>query len=164
MKRKLFQLRTLTTVAVVFALAPLAQAQTASTWTGGDIGNSLNWSDASNWGASGAPTATSSSDAVTFPVGAFPVTTNTQGMVNNVVQSSTSINSLTYLNTTAGTYYTTLIPNGSILTVAQGLTIGSTSPNTVTMAGAGSLIAGTNGSSTLSLPNTSGTTLLDLSS
>ena len=73
-----------------------------------------------------------------------------------------SINSLTYLNT-SGTYYTTLITNGSTVTIAQGITIGSTAPASVAITGAGTLVAGTGGSSTLSLPNTSGTAVLDMS-
>ena len=66
----------------------------AQTWTGGNLGTDMNWSDAANW-SGGAP---NSSSAVLFPDGAYPITTNIQGAVNNIVQSSTTISTLTYAN------------------------------------------------------------------
>lgn len=130
--------------------APLANAQT---WTGGDLPiNNLNWSDANNW-SGGAP---GSSSTVIFNDGAFPLTTNTQGAVNNIVQSSTTISSLTY-NNQDNNFVTTLIPSGATLTISGNLSVGAsdiaTSNSFVTMTGGGTLIGGTGGSSTLSGQN-----------
>ncbi|HSY17395.1 MAG TPA: hypothetical protein VK815_03635 [Candidatus Acidoferrales bacterium] len=155
MKKILLQLRSLTTVFAVFAIADLANAQ--STWGGG--GTDQNWSTPGNWSSGGAP----SSDAVIFPAGAFPITTNTQGAVNNIVQSSTAITTLNYNNATPQ-FYTTLIPSGSTLTVGGNVTFGSsgTAGGNVTIMGAGSLV-GSGTSSTFSMNVASGTESVDLS-
>src|SRR5262250_1756484 len=78
----------LKTVAVGFlifmtcAAVPLAKAQ--SSWTG--AGADQNWSTAGNWSSGVVP----NNNTVTFQDGAFSVTTNVQGAVNNIVQSSTT--------------------------------------------------------------------------
>ena len=133
----------------------------AQTWTGGNLGTDMNWSDAANW-SGGAP---NSSSAVLFPDGAYPITTNIQGAVNNIVQSSTTISTLTYANNGAGSHFvTTQVPAGSALTVSGAVTIGNAGVAvTTTFSGGGSLVAG-NGSSTLAVQSTSGTATLDLSS
>jgi autotransporter-associated beta strand protein len=129
-----------------------------STWTGAATPDE-NWSTAANW-TGGAP---GTSSAVTFPDGTFPVTTNVQGLVNNIVQSSTSIASLIY-NNGVGNFVTTLIPSGNTVTVSGNLTVGPGNVATVaTVTGAGTLISGANGNTTLSAQSTSGTAVLDLS-
>jgi hypothetical protein len=139
--------------------AQLTQAQ--STWTGG--GADQNWSTPGNWSSGIVPNA----NAVTFPDGAFPVTTNTLGMVNNVVQSSTTISSLTFNNLNSD-FNTTQIPSGQTLTVSGNITVGASdntaNRTTAVMTGGGKLIAGS-GSSTLSGQSGNGnsSSLLDLS-
>ena len=134
----------------------LTEAQ--STW--GGAGTDQNWSTSGNWSSGGAP----ANDAVIFPDGVFPITTNTQGAVNNIVQSSTAITSLTYNNNgAANDLVTTLIPSGSTLTVNGGLVVGNGSVAvSAAIAGGGSLAAGT-GTTALTVQSTSGTAKLDLS-
>lgn len=132
----------------------------AQTWSGGDIGNSQNWSDGANWVGGSAP---GSSGAVLFPDGAYPVTTNAVGAVNNIVQSSTTVSTLTYNNNgAANDFVTTQIPSGNTLTVSGNLTAGGSVATTATITGGGSLVAG-GGTGTLSVQSTSGTAVLDLS-
>jgi autotransporter-associated beta strand protein len=138
----------------------LSQNSRAQSWSGGDIGNSQNWSDGLNWTGGIAPT---SSGAVIFPDGAFPLTTNAQGVVNNIVQSSMTISSLTYNNNgAANNFVTTQIPSGNTLTVSGNITAGGSVATTATLTGAGSLVAG-GGTGTLSVQSTTGTAVLDLS-
>ncbi len=144
------------------AIAPLADAQN---WTGANLGTDMNWSDPLNWGG----TAPTSSSAVTFPDGAYPLTTNTQGAVNNIVDSSQTIASLTYDNL-GSDYVTTKIPAGTTLTITGGLTVGvnngTTTATPVAMTGGGSLIGGNSGTATFSGQNGSGNgsaSVLDLS-
>ena len=146
---------------VACAMALSAQAQ--STWSG--VGADQNWSTAGNW-AGGAP---GNNSTVTFPDGPFPATTNVQGVVNNIVQSDTTISSLTFNNQLTD-YDTTAIPVGTTLTVGGNLSLGANdgaSINTVvTFTGGGSLLAGTNGTSTWTGQNGSGqgtASLLDMS-
>jgi hypothetical protein len=154
-------LQMLVVLLVALAVEPLARAQS---WNGGDIHNgNLNWSDANNW-TGGVPI---TSSAVSFPDGAWPVTTNVQGDVNNIVQSSTAILSLTY-NNSINDFVATEIPSGAALTVSGGITLATGSSVTVvTMSGGGSLIGGSSGGQTLGIPSvstsTAGTSLLDLS-
>src|SRR5271170_7487793 len=105
------------------ACAALQRAGAQSTWTGGDLPNgNLNWSDSLNW-SGGAP---GSSSAVTFYDGVYPLTTNTQGAVNNIVQSSTTVASLNYNNNgAANDFVTTQIPSISVLTDSGNLTVGN---------------------------------------
>jgi fibronectin-binding autotransporter adhesin len=149
--------RLLVSVTVCFGLAPWAQAQ--SIW--GGAGADQNWSTALNWSAGGVP----NNNTVTFPDGAFPVTTNTQGVVNNIVQGNTSITSLTF-NNIVPHYDTTQIPSGVTLTLSGGITV-SAGANVASAAvtGGGTLIAGSNGTATLAIETTasSGALLFDLS-
>src|SRR5579859_1270980 len=107
---------------LLFAAVVAAQTASAqSTWSGANLGTDMNWSDAANWN-----TIPTSSSAVTFPDGAYPITTNTQGAVNNVVSANTTIASLTFANNGAsGHFVTTQIPTGNTLTVNGNLTIGN---------------------------------------
>lgn len=131
----------------------------AQQWSGADIGNTQNWSDGANWAGGIAP---GSSGAVAFLDGAFPVTTNTQGVVNNIVQSSTTISTLTYQNISLlGHFVTTSIPSGNTLTVSGNVTVGNPEASTVTVTGGGSLVAGS-GTSTL-LVQSSNSATWDLS-
>jgi fibronectin-binding autotransporter adhesin len=158
MKSSIKSMRLLIGMSLICATSRLAYAQ--SSWTGGDLpNNNLNWSDANNW-SGGVP----ANDVVTFPNGAFPVTTNTQNAVNNIVQSSMQISSLIY-NNVLPNYDTTLIPSGSILTVSGGLTVSDNANITsVAIMGGGSLIAGTGGTGTILEETTgNGALLLDLS-
>ncbi|HSU54212.1 MAG TPA: autotransporter-associated beta strand repeat-containing protein [Candidatus Dormibacteraeota bacterium] len=128
-----------------------------STWSGAGA-PVQNWSSALNW-SGGLPT---SGSTVTFPDGAFPVTTNVQGAVNNIVQSSTTILTLSY-NNGPGNFHTTQIPSGTILTVNGNVTVGPGAIASVaTFAGGGTLVAGA-GTSTLAVQSTTGTAILDLS-
>jgi autotransporter-associated beta strand protein len=90
-------------------------------------------------------------------------------VVNNIVQSDTTIASLTFNNQSAD-FDTTQIPAGTALTVSGNLSLGANdgaSINTVVnFTGGGSLFAGTNGTSTLIGQNGSGqgsASVLDLS-
>lgn len=148
--------RLLVLLSLTLAAAPLAHAQ--SSWTGANYATDINWSDSGNW-SGGAPGTTS---AVTFPDGPYPVTTNVQGAVNNIVPASTVIASLAYSMNPAD-FVTTQIPGGVTLTVNGNLTCGPGAEATVaTITGGGSLIAGT-GTSTLQVTSSSGTATLDLS-
>jgi autotransporter-associated beta strand protein len=144
-------------ISAIVALAPLARAQ--STWTGA-AGNQ-NWSTPENWSSGIVPNNTS----VTFPDGVFPVTTNVQGSVNNVVAANTQIASLSFNNNgAANNFDTTLIPAGVTLTVAGNITVSpGTTASVASFAGGGTLIGGTNGNSTLQAQATLGTAVLDLS-
>ena len=115
--------------------APLTRAATA-TWTG--AGPDQLWSDAANWSGT-----TPSGNAVLFPPGAFPVTTNTLGAVNNIVSANLTCTNLTFSNatTTASSDYittfidpyVTLAVNGPL--VVNGATGGTEYYDYVTMAG-----------------------------
>ncbi len=154
-----YKARLILTLAMSAMAAHFAGAQS---WTGAGVDQ--NWSTGANWGG----TAPGSGSAVTFPDGLFPVTTNVQGVVNNIVQSSTTVASLTYANFNPD-FDTAQIPFATTLTVNGNITIG-TSDNipahntTVTMTGGGSFIAGT-GASTFSGQSGNGTSasVLDMS-
>src|SRR6266404_324776 len=135
---KMITLRLSLLLCVAGATALTAHGQ--STWSG--AGTDQNWSTAGNW-AGGAP---GNNSTVTFPDGAFPITTNVQGVVNNIVQSSATISSLTFNNQLLN-FDTTSIPVGTALKVSGNLSLGANdaaSINTVaTITGGGSLFAGT---------------------
>jgi hypothetical protein len=87
-------------------------------WTG--AGANSNWSTALNWTNSGAPTP--SNDVQFVDLGAA----GTAGLVDNVVDTTTTIGSLTYGQT--NNFHTTLIPPGVTLTIggtANGLVTGT---------------------------------------
>ena len=108
-------------------------------------GANMNWSTAGNWTASGVPV--SSNDVDFFNLG----TVATAGTVDNVVDASLTIGSLTYGQT--NDFHTTLIASGATLTVggdANGLVTGTgTDPGdgqltTAAITGAGGALAVTN--------------------
>jgi len=87
-------------------------------------GVNTNWSTPENWTQSGAPTP--SNDVDFFDTGAV----GAPGIVDNVVDASLTIGSLTYGQTNI--YHTTLIPSGVTLTVggdANGLAAGTGTDN-----------------------------------
>jgi autotransporter-associated beta strand protein len=131
--------------AVITCAAVIQTTHAQSTWTG--AGADQNWSTAGNWSG-----IVPNNDAVTFPDGGFPVTTNVQGAVNNIVQSSTTISSLTF-NNLNNDFDTTQIPSSTKLTINGNLTVGTSdgtaNHTTVAMTGGGALVGGT-GSSTFS--------------
>jgi hypothetical protein len=88
-------------------------------WSGADLVNNTNWSNGTNWAGLAAPG--SGDDVKFFDAGAGAV-----GIVGNVVDASTSINTLHYGNTNNS--HTTLIQSGQTLTVNSNL-YGFTSPD-----------------------------------
>src|SRR6185369_6567147 len=135
-------LRTVVVLAVSLGVAQVASAANVI-WTGASSPNQ-NWSSSGNW-SGGTP----SGNAVTFPANVFPASTNAQGVVNNIVDSSTTITGLTYANTngTANQFDTTFIPSGVTLTVNGTVTVGTNNWTT---------IAGMSGTGTFVVNNTAG--------
>lgn len=87
-------------------------------WNGTNgVSTDTNWSDMTNWISIGLP---GSGDDVVFTNGAAVVNTNT---INNVVDTSFTINSLNYGNTN-GFIHNTFIPGGVVLTVNGALNDG----------------------------------------
>lgn len=136
-------------VALVCSLA--APAALADLWTGSS-GSDLNWSTAGNWDLS-VPGPT---DDVLFDATAVVFDTS----IDNTVDASTSIQSLSYMNTNsitgAQTYHNTAISDG------QTLTVSSTSSANVVFVGSGlaltnaatrASISGPNGALIVSAPN-----------
>jgi autotransporter-associated beta strand protein len=122
-------------------------------------GVNTNWSTAANWTNSGVPTI--SNDVVFIDLGA----TNAAGTVDNVVDSSFSIGSLTYGQTNL--YHTTLIPSGVTLTVggtAGGLVAGTGTDSgisqltTAAITGAGGKLTVTNKSANINIGQAHSTT------
>jgi autotransporter-associated beta strand protein len=152
-------------------------------WVGtNSISTTTNWSDRLNWQLPGAPTV---SDNVGFggngAVGASPFNSVGAGLegvsnpqnVNNFVDTSSSIASLTYTNLGA-TYHNTLLANGASLTVNSNgsLNVGSGSidfgasvTEFVTIAGSNSTlnVNNTNGTMYVGIGNSGGQATLDLS-
>ena len=119
-----------------------ADAQTTFTWTSGS-GTDFLWSNYPNWdvGSPGVfPGSQEPMDAVQFGTSA---TVSAAGTVNNVVDQSTTVASLTYGQSTGGQWHVTQIPAGTTLTVGN-LTIGGSSTSSVVtdvaMTGAGTLL------------------------
>lgn len=120
-----------------------AQAQSTYNWAG--AGPDLKWSTSANWG--GSP---GTLDSLFFPDGAFPVTTNAAGLVNNMVDSSLTVGTLTYQAVSGSSHFdTTFIPAGNTLTlggngnepvlkVGSDIQTGSTA-NSTTIGGGGAL-------------------------
>ncbi len=102
-------------------------------WTGADAPN-INWSDRLNWQLPGAPSAgdnlifnntgTQTTSALSTPGGGPD--TLMPDYVNNIVESSYTISSLTYTNLNS-TYHNTFIADGATLTLTNALTVGSLS-------------------------------------
>jgi len=134
-------------------------------WSGADaINNNVNWSDGINW----AGTSPGPADAVLFfdDGGAASA-----GIVDNIVDASTTVTSLKYGNT--NNFHTTQINAGQTLTVTSGLTVGTETGTanqgqivTATVVGPGTLSVA-NGSLIVRQCNSSSSTtrnaLLDMS-
>jgi autotransporter-associated beta strand protein len=129
------------TAIACFVLGESALAQSTVKWTGADIPNgNLNWSDSANWSGGTPP-----GNIVIFPGGPFPVTTNTIGAVNNIVDQSTTIAGLIYNNTNSALFPyfnttfinpgVTLMSTGSIPLVVDGYAGGTEWDTTVNISG-----------------------------
>jgi hypothetical protein len=150
-------------------------------WVGNNsVTTTTNWSDAANWQLPGAPVA---SDNVIFSsvgaVGGTPFNSVGDGSgglvnpaaINNFVNSSFSVGTLTYTNY-GGVYQNTLIADGASLTVNSNgsLVVGNTtvaigSTEFVTIAGMNSTlnVSNTNGTMYVGIGNSGGQATLDLS-
>jgi hypothetical protein len=114
-------------MAVTASLAVSSQAAPV-VWSGADFLNNTNWSNGTNWVGQAVPAP--GDDAKFFDLGAGPL-----GAVNNVMDASTTINSLHYGNTNNS--HSTLIDAGQTLTVNGSLlayTAGDSGPKQVTNA------------------------------
>src|SRR6185437_13170562 len=117
--------------AVLFITSQLTRAQT-TTWSG--LGADQLWSTPANWTTSGGSTPPGPTDDVIFPNASF--TTSPDGY-DNIVGSTTTIGSLSYLNVSPNTH-TTHINDGQTLTVNGPFSEGvANSTTVVTMSGAG---------------------------
>jgi len=147
-------------------------ARATTTWVGVDALANLNtnWTDAANWQFPGAPAPSdnvifndvaSASSSPFSAVGAGPGGIANQGGINNIVNASFSISTLTYSNIN-NDYQNTYVNAGLALTITNSLTVGS---GTVDF-GAGALgfvtIAGPNGA--LNVNNTNSTLYVGLGS
>jgi fibronectin-binding autotransporter adhesin len=130
-------LKALLITSSILLATQLAKAQGTTTWSG--LGADQNWSTAGNWSTSGGSTPPGTTDNVIFGNGAFPASTNVVGATNNIITSSTTVGTLSYLNISPNTH-TTQINAGQTLTVNGTLTVGAASSTaTMTMTGAGNL-------------------------
>src|SRR6185437_2758420 len=120
--------------AVLFITSQLTRAQT-TTWSG--LGADQLWSTPANWITSGGSTPPGPSDDVIFPNASF--TTSPDGY-DNIVGTSTTIGSLSYLNVSPNTH-TTHLNDGQTLTVNGPFSEGVASSTTVvTMSGNGNFV------------------------
>jgi hypothetical protein len=123
-KLPVFRSRLFCLMAVSFALASSQFVRAANvTWT--NAGPDLNWSDGANW-SGGIP----AGNAVFFNAAPFPGSTNAAGLVNNIVDASTTITGLTY-NNYGTAFHTTLIAPSQTLTVNGTVTVGTNNQTTV---------------------------------
>jgi hypothetical protein len=150
-------------------------------WVGAST-TTTNWSDRLNWQLPGAPgvgdnvifTGTAAVGGTPFDfVGDGAASSISPGTINNFVDTTTTVGSLTYSNV-GGTFHNTLIANGGVLTVNSNgsLTVGSGSVDfgsgaigTATIAGLASTlnVSNTNGTFFVGLGNASSQATLDLS-
>ena len=151
----------LNTGANVSGTAPLAESFSytvsapvsfvpAIVWT--PAGVNTNWSTVGNWSAGASPV--SSNDVDFYDAGA----TNAAGTVDNVVNSSLTIGSLTYGQTNGNNFHTTLIASSVTLTVGgdtNGLVAGTGSDTNVvtvnTIKGANATLNVTNAASSVNV-------------
>ena len=89
-------------LALLAVCLPVAGSQ----WSGG--GTNLNWSTAANWTDNAPPAGPT--DRVFFLGGDYPISTNTQGAVNNIFDGSSAIGTLDYRAMAPGSNHTTFIP------------------------------------------------------
>jgi autotransporter-associated beta strand protein len=120
----LIRARLFSLLTVTFTLASSQLVRAANvTWSG--AGPDMNWSDAANW-SGGTP----SGNAVIFTAAAFPGSTNAAGLVNNIVDTSTTITGLTYNNFGATSFHTTLLAPNQTLTVNGTVNVGTNNQTT----------------------------------
>src|SRR5258708_4330761 len=95
----------------------VAWAAGTTVWVGGGVDQ--NWSTPGNWTTSGGSTPPAAGDTVVFKGGAFPISTNVLGAVDNIVDASTSVASLVFTNYGGGVtnFHTTQINLNQTLTV-----------------------------------------------
>jgi len=118
--------------ASMFAVTQLAGAAGTTRWSGAGVDQ--NWSTVGNWTSSGGSTPPVAGDTVAFGGGAFPLSTNINGAVDNVVDASTTITSLLYTNTSniaPNSFHTTQINDGQTLTLNGALNVGVAGQTTV---------------------------------
>ena len=139
---------------LTFGLCLSARAQ--HIWNAGS-GTTNGWSEPLNWNFGVAPT---SADAVLFNNDAPPASTNVQGAVNNVVDVSTSVASISFTAVTntgiingapSTNFHTTMIPpgitlsvvgSGTLLNVGTGTDVGQEAKLFATITGGGNLEVG----------------------
>jgi hypothetical protein len=115
----LIRARLFSLLTVTFTLASSQLVRAANvTWSG--AGPDMNWSDAANW-SGGTP----SGNAAIFTAAAFPGSTNAAGLINNIVDTSTTITGLTYNNFGATSFHTTLLAPNQTLTVNGTVNVGT---------------------------------------
>jgi autotransporter-associated beta strand protein len=161
-------------VLLTITSGPVGVRPTVS-WIGTDASNSgiTNWSDANNWMLPGPPTPV---DNVSFAdVGVAnntPFNNTGEGpngianpqYVNNFLETSYTVGTLTYTNIVPGDYQNTFIQNGAVLNVISNgsLVVGSESTDYGSGATIYVTIGGTNG--TLNVNNTNGTMYVGMGS
>ena len=144
-------------------------------WVGTDAVNNgiTNWSDADNWMLPGPPTSADNVDFADIAVapntpfnaiGDGPGGIVTPQYVNNFVETSYTIATLTYTNVVPGDYQNTFIQNGAALNVVSNgsLVVGSESVDYGSSATVYATIGGTNG--TLNVNDTNGTMFVGMGS
>src|SRR6266853_3142273 len=104
--------------------ASVACGAGTTVWVGGGVDQ--NWSTAGNWTTSGGSTPPAAGDTVVFKGGAYPISTNVIGAVDNIVDTSTAVSSLVYTNYggTVTNFHTTQINANQTLTVNGLVTVG----------------------------------------
>lgn len=130
-----------TTILLTLTAGPVG-TRSIVIWNGTNgVSASTNWSDALNWQFPGAPGA---ADNVVFAGNG--VETNDASTVNNVVDTSLSVASLTYNQNGAGVYHITEIPAGVTLNVSGNVTVGNqtgdSATNSTYLTGGGAFVAG----------------------
>ncbi len=141
------RLKICASLALCMAIAHVA-ALGAVVWSG--AGGNLMWSTPGNW-TGGVPGP--SADVKFYDPGADP----SQGNINNILDSSLTVASLQYAN--SNNFHSTQLAAGQILTVANGLTVGTGTSNgaafqlTATMVGTGGTLAVTGGNIFIAQPD-----------
>ena len=144
-------------------------------WVGTDASSSgiTNWSDADNWMLPGQPTPVDNVDFADVGVASGTPFNNTGDgpggianpqYVNNFLETSYTVGTLTYTNIIPGDYQNTFIQNGAALNVVSNgsLVIGSELTDYGSGATIYATIGGTNG--TLNVDNTNGTMFVGIGS
>jgi len=100
--------------AFVFSFS--AEAQTTFLW--GPAGADINWSTPENWSPTGVP------GILDTAVFGDADTTSDPATVNNIVNTSTTVSTLSYTNATSGAWHVTQISAPNKLTVTNGFLVG----------------------------------------